>query len=342
MSTKKFTNLMQGKNYVLEQTARQEYTVEEWYLCWIENFKKTTVKRGTIDSYNCMFRFYIQPFLGSFKLRRIQGTEIQSFYNELARNDYSKSTITLIHTLLTNMFRYAYRMELIEKNPMEMVILPRARPKQTRRVLSREEQQLLLEHLAGKEIGLLVTVALATGMRCGELIGLTWENIDFAKNEIHVQEILKRDRGGDFYKDSPKTSKSRRTIPLLPQISKKLKQYKLYQEYRRKTGQLPLERTDLGNLVFLRDNGAPYSDLYFCRQLKKAVDELHEAGIPFQPVTPHCLRHTFATRALENGISAKVVQELLGHSTITLTLDLYTHVMQDTKNEEIQKMSNLF
>ncbi len=342
MSTKKFTNLMQGKNCILEQTTKLDYSVEEWYHCWLQNFKTSTVKQGTIDSYNSMFRFYIQPFLGSYKLRRIQSTEIQAFYNELARNDYSKSTITLINALLTNMFRYAYRMGLVDKNPMEMVILPRARQKQKRHVLSREEQELLQQHLEGKEIGLIVTVALATGMRSGELSGLTWENIDFEKNEIHVKEILKRGRTGGYYKDSPKTDKSRRVIPLLPQISKKLMQYKIYQEYRRSRGYYSQEQREFGHLVFLRDNGSPYSDLYFCRQLKKAAEELQNQGLAFPAVTPHCLRHTFATRALENGISAKVVQELLGHSTITLTLDLYTHVMQDTKNSEMLKLANLF
>lgn len=342
MSTKRFASLMQGRDSILAGNTIQEYTVEEWYLCWIRNFKETTVKKGTLDSYNCMFRFYIRPFLGTIKLKNLGSAEIQSFYNELAKNDYSKSTITLIHALMTNLFRYAYRMGLVEKNPMEMVILPRARKKQTRRVLSRDEQNLLLSYLKGKEIEMLVTVALATGMRLGELTGLTWNNVDFKNNEIHVLEILKKERGGDFYKDSPKTSKSCRVIPMLPQISKKLRQYKQYQDSCRHLSMLPLERHDLGKLVFLRENGAPYSDLYFCRQLKKVCDQIRADGIPFEPITPHCLRHTFATRALENGISAKVVQELLGHSTITLTLDLYTHVMQDTKTVEIQKMANLF
>ncbi|MBQ9120470.1 MAG: site-specific integrase [Lachnospiraceae bacterium] len=342
MSTKRFTNLMQGKDNLLAGNTMQEYTVEEWYLCWIRNFKEPTVKRGTLDSYNCMFRFYIGPFLGNIKLKHLNSTEIQSFYNELAKNDYSKSTITLIHALLTNLLRYAYRMGLMEKNPMEMVILPRARKKQERRVLSREEQQLLLSYIKGTEIEMIVTVALATGMRIGELSGLTWDNIDFSKNEIHVLEILKKQRGGDFYKDTPKTGKSRRTIPLLPQISSKLRKYQQLQEYWRKAGHLPQERRDLGHLVFLRENGAPFSDLFLCRQLKKAAERIEQDGIPFAPITPHCLRHTFATRALENGISAKVVQELLGHSTITLTLDLYTHVMQDTKTEEIQKIADLF
>ena len=342
MSTKRFASLMQGQNSISSGNTMQEYTVEEWYLCWIRNFKESTVKRGTIDSYNCMFNFYIKPFLGSIKLKMLNAAEIQSFYNELAKNDYSKSTITLINALLTNLFRYAYRMGLVEKNPMEMVILPRARQKQERRVLSRKEQNLLLSYLKGKDIEMLVTVALATGMRIGELTGLTWNNVDFVKNEIHVIEILKRERGGDFYKDSPKTTKSRRVIPMLPQISQKLKQLKQHQDSCRLLGLLPYERQDLGKLVFIRENGAPYSDSYLCRQLKRVSEEIQSAGIPFEPITPHCLRHTFATRALENGISAKVVQELLGHSTITLTLDLYTHVMQDTKTTEIQKMADLF
>ena len=98
MSTKKFTNLMSGKNSVLENATKREYTVEEWYNCWIRNFKESTVKRGTIDSYNCMFHFYIRPFLGHMKLNQLQGTEIQAFYNDFAGEPLSHVAHELLHT----------------------------------------------------------------------------------------------------------------------------------------------------------------------------------------------------------------------------------------------------
>ncbi len=174
----------------------------------------------------------------------------------------------------------------------------------------------------------LVIFALATGMRLGEITGLTWENVDFEKNEVNVKEILKKDPNGNFYKDVPKTSKSLRTIPILPQIAGRLQKLKKFQDRKR--------------LVFTRPDGSPYSDLQLCRLLKRIVTEINRDDIAFPKITPHCLRHTFATRALENGISAKVVQEFLGHSSVKMTLDLYTHVMHHTKAEEMQKMSELF
>lgn len=342
MSTKRFTNLMQGKDAVAATSKAKDYSIEEWYSYWRDHFKSTTVKKGTIDSYNNVFHYYINPFLGGLRLNQVSSREIQGFYNELARNGYSKATITLIHALLTNMLRHAYRLELLEKNPMDLVILPRGRQKQERRVLNKEEQELLLQYLKGNEIETLVIFALSTGMRIGEITGLTWENIDFEKNEVYICEILKKDRNGDFYKDLPKTSKSMRTIPLLPQISKRLYNHKKFQDKRRQLGRFVNEQKELGHLVFLKTDGSPYTDLYLCRQLKHIVAEINDDGFSFAPLTPHCLRHTFATRALENGIPAKVVQELLGHSSITLTLDLYTHVMPKTKTLEIQKMSSLF
>ena len=287
MSTKRFASLMQGRDTVAAAHKLQDYSVEEWYIYWRDNFKATTVKKGTIDSYNNVFYYYIKPFLGHYKLNQICSREIQGFYNELARNDYSKSTITLIHALMTNMFRHAYRLELIEKNPIDLIILPRGRQKQERRALEKEEQELLLRYLKGNDIETLVIFALSTGMRIGEIIGLTWENIDFEKNEVHIREILKKGRNGDFYKDLPKTSKSIRTIPLLPQISSRLREHKRYQENRRRLGRIKKERKDLGNLVFMKTDGSPYTDLYLCRQLKHIVTEINEGSAPGRGFRPH-------------------------------------------------------
>lgn len=184
MSTKRFASLMQGKDAALVISRKQDFFVSEWYTYWIDNFKVTTVKKGTLESYNKIFHLYIEPFLGDRKLSEVTSQEIQVFYNELAKNDYSKSTITLVHALVTNMFRHAYRLELIQKNPIDHIILPRGRQKQERHVLTRNEQDILLRYLVGNEIEELVIFALATGMRLGEMTGLTWENVDFEKNEV--------------------------------------------------------------------------------------------------------------------------------------------------------------
>ncbi|MDE6872978.1 MAG: site-specific integrase [Lachnospiraceae bacterium] len=344
MSTRRFASLMQGKDAAIVISRRQDFFLSDWYVYWMDNFKATTVKQGTIESYDKIFHLYVEPFLGDRRLSEVTSQEIQVFYNELAKNDYSKSTITLVHALVTNMFKHAYRLELIQKNPIDHIILPRGRQKQERQVLSREEQNLLLRYLVGNEIEDLVIFALATGMRLGEITGLTWENVDFERSEVHVKEILKRAPKGDFYKDIPKTSKSLRTIPILPTIVERLRRLKKFQEKRKLAGRMPRanDYECLGKLVFVRPDGSPYSDLQLCRLLKRIVTEINRDDIEFPAITPHCLRHTFATRALENGISAKVVQEFLGHSSIKLTLDLYTHVMHQTKAEEMQKMSALF
>lgn len=343
MSTKKFERLMAAKECILEGSGRRDFTLTTWYDYWRNHYKIMTVKQGTIESYDKIFSMYVEPFLGDEKLEGITGDKLQSLYNELAVNDYAKATLSLIHALLSNMFRYAYRLQLIEKNPLELVELPRCREKKSRRVLSRTEQELLLKYAKGTEIDALVFLALATGMRIGEIVGLTWNHINFEKGEIYVCEILKRSRNGEFYKDSPKTKKSVRVIPMLPQLAERLKKYREIKEwqntYRGVDGQL---HQKLGNLVFTRPDGTPYSDQIICRLLRRVVAQINRDDIRFEPITPHCLRHTFATRALENGIPAKVVQELLGHSSITLTLDLYTHVLYQTKNDEMQKMSALF
>ena len=149
MSTKRFASLMQGKNAAVANRKKKDFTVEEWYIYWRDNFKTSTVKKGTLESYNSIFKLYIHPFLGHILLADVSSVEIQNFYNELAKNNYSKATIMLIHALMTNMYRHAYRLELIEKNPMDLIIVPRGRQKKERRVLSREEQDILLRYCIG-------------------------------------------------------------------------------------------------------------------------------------------------------------------------------------------------
>ncbi|WP_051650739.1 tyrosine-type recombinase/integrase [Lachnoclostridium phytofermentans] len=337
--------------------AKEErISLNSWYETWLNEYKSMTVKKGTVESYECMYNYYVGPALGKKLLKDIRGEHIQKLYNDLSRNGYSKSTISLIHVLLGAMFKQAVKNELVKKNPVDLTTLPRGEKKKERRVLTLNEQEILLKEITGHELEPMIKLSLATGLRVGEVTGLEWRDIDFDKNEITVRGTLKCTRKGmEYYKDTPKTDKSNRSIPLLANIELMLKRYRIVQkEHKLSMGSDWKPMEGLEDLVFLREGGKPFSGQHIRQQLVHIVDSINEKYFSknsmgkdkgmdekFEYFTPHTLRHTFATRALENGIPPKVVQEILGHSSITMTLDLYTHVLPQTKAEEMKKMMML-
>ena len=338
--------------------AKQDrISLNSWYKTWIEDYKSMTVKKGTIESYDCMYQYYVKPVLGKKLLQDIRGEHIQKFYNDMVKEGYSKSTISLVHVLLKSMFKQALKNELVKKNPVDLATLPRGEKKKPRRVLSRQEQEILISYVKGHELEPIILLALASGMRIGELLGLEWNDIDFEKKEIHIRGTLKELRTGGCYKDFPKTENSKRIVPLLMKSEQMLKRTaKKQKEQKLQAGREWEPVKGLENLVFTRENGKPFTGQHVRQQLNHIVDAINEKyycedGVEvigstylkekFEYFTPHALRHTFATRALENGIPPKVVQEILGHSSITLTLDLYTHVMPQTKAKELEKIGRL-
>lgn len=197
----------------------------------------------------------------------------------------------------------------------------------------------------------LFTLALATGLRIGELLALSWGDIDFTKKTITVNKTLqymknKETNKFEYIVQTPKTRTSKRTIPLLESLVFILKRQKREQEKQiKRMGDKwePIVAAGLDNLVFTTEFGKPFDRNSINRVLTSIVNGMNkERTEPFEHFTPHTLRHTFATRCFENGIPPKVVQEYMGHSTLQMTMDLYTHVMEETKTEEIKKLEKVF
>jgi len=223
---------------------------------------------------------------------------------------------------------------MINKNIAEGTILPK-REKVEKKVLTSAEQARFIE-AAKKDItyGEIFILALATGLRIGEIVALTWNDIDFEKRQLTVNKTASytRDRGVQGLKysvtiGSPKTKSSNRVVPLLPEIVERLKAHRKLQE------------VFVGNTiwVFCHMNGREKGKVPLPNSAGRAMKQIaKEAGI--EGISPHCLRHTFATRGLENGIELRVMQELLGHSNLSMTADLYTHVLPDKKMDSMMKL----
>ena len=207
------------------------------------------------------------------------------------------------------------------------------------RILTEPEQQTFMKAVEGHRLEALYKLALATGMRRGELMALTWDCVDFKSNNIAVRGSISRVKDPDtgitaLRFSEPKTKAGRRQVPILPNIVPVLKEHKERQD---------AEKAEAGsawnseNLVFCSNVGTVIEPRRVCTTMDKITDA---AGLP--RFTFHALRHTFATRMLEANVPAKVVQDVLGHADVTLTLNTYSHVIGSTAHEQMAKINNLF
>ncbi len=324
-------------------------TVDDWFKTWMENYKKDSVKYGTYQLYQRTYKLYVQEDLGKIKLFDVRPEQIQHLYNSLNKAGYSHKTINIVSNVVYGMLKQAVRNQLIPRNPAEAATKPRKKQKkQEIRVMSKEEQKLFLKYAVDSPYYRVYVVALGTGMRSGELRALEWSDVDFKNRIIHVTGTLKFHSGEGYVKDTPKSAAGDRQIPMLEEVRRVLKeQRKAQQTLRLQLGNMWQPRPGLENLVFTSEYcrkgfGIPIGEGSLNNELKRVVQKIHDNGYSFEDITPHSLRHTFATRGLENGIPPKVMQDLLGHTSITMTLDIYSHVMPDTKAVEIQKIANMF
>lgn len=330
-----------------------DITVESWFSTWITEYKTNSVKQGTVECYKDCFLYYVKPYIGKKKLKDIRPEHIQKHYNDLMAKKYSSSTITMVHTILISMYKQAIKNKIVKENPVALATLPRNKKKTERRVMSLKEQQTFLKYAESSKYYTLYCIALFTGMRNGELRALQWKDIDFKNGIIMVNGTLKYFTGQGYVKDTPKTSSSERTIPMLEGVSRIFKQHKLEQaKLKLSMGSDWCKSGKLGDLVFVSSAGNPISESSVASDINKIVsrinlDEKQKAVreqrefVLFEHMTAHTFRHTFATRGIENGIMPKVMQEILGHSTLAMTMDLYAHVLPDMKANEMMKIAYL-
>ncbi len=223
-----------------------------------------------------------------------------------------------------------------------MVTLPKDNSTKEIKVLTTNQQKLFIEAIKDHNLEVLFLVALGTGLILGELFGLKWSDIDFSNCTLTVNRTLQRvteisrdgNRESMIIEQLPKTKNSIRTVPIPQNILSRLKDYKLEQNKNR----LKLGEAYLNNdYVFCNDLGYPIDDKRPARNLKSILTKLN-----IEPIKFHGLRHTYATRLFEANVPPKTVQVLMGHYDISITLDIYTHVMEDTKLEAVDRLNEIF
>ncbi len=211
--------------------------------------------------------------------------------------------------------------------------------KKERRVLTRAETSLFLESAKKSSYYNLFVLALETGMRVGELCGLMLEDIDFKKRVLYVRHTLcyfSRDGRYVFEMHATKTKNGTRAIPLTARAVAVLKRQLIQRQQILLKG---IETEDeYRNLVFVTRNNRPTQLFLVQEAIDSVLRKLREEHPEFERFSPFCFRHTFATRAIENGVQPKTLQKILGHASLQMTIDLYCHVTEDTLFEEMQKM----
>lgn len=288
---------------------------------------------STSDHHAYFVSHYIKPVLGEKQLGRLSPLEIQGFYSHLSKRGLSPATIRRIHGLLSAALRRAKRLRLINDNPASEVDLPKLTKKEMRS-LTVAEAQRFMETAQCDRYAALWAFALETGMRPGEYLALRWSDVDLDTGTATVQRSLVWRKDGQFEFSPPKTAKSRRKVPLSPGLVLELKAHKKAQaEERMATGPAWKDQA----LVFAASNGGPIRRENLTKRHFKPL--LKAAKLP--DIRLYDLRHCTATLLLAKGVNPKVVAERLGHSSITLTLDTYSHVLPDIQEQATNILGDL-
>jgi len=325
-------------------------TLNEWFNIWLQEYKVDHIKLSSVQTYQTMYNKRVKDILGDCPLDQIRPFHLQKIFNTLLRNKLSSGYLHCIHAMMHNIFQIAVNNDLLVKNPCTGVTLPNEYS-QKPKVLTLEEQQELLQFLnqdKWKKHQPMITIMLGTGVRVGELLALTWTDVDFENKSISINKSLAylKDENNHFHfqTTTPKTRTSCRTIPMSHSVEVSLKQQKIWLQEQR-CNECWQPKAKFENLVFPNKYGHPQQRGAVQRILNRIVSAMNTRNshniIPMPPLHPHILRHSFATRCFEVGIPAKTIQMLLGHNSIQLTMDIYTHVSEEKKKVDMEKLNQI-
>lgn len=307
-------------------------TVKEYLDKWLETAARPRVSRRTADGYASLLKRYVHAPLGGKRLDGLRALDIQKIYGDMQTRGLSARVIRHTHSALHNALKQAVRWGMIARNPSDLVELPKV-PHKERRVLSPDEAAKFLQIANTMPHGLIFAVALLSGMRPEEYLALQWSDIDFERNTAQVKRALVWHKK-EWSFDEPKTARSRRTLYLPAFLLKQLAAHK-HKQAEKKVKFGPAWHPF--NLVFCSETGTPLQIPNLTYRYFRPI--LAKAELPC--IRLYDLRHTCATLLLIAEEHPKVVSERLGHASIVITLDTYSHVlpsMQQAASERLERI----
>ncbi|MBQ8001872.1 MAG: site-specific integrase [Clostridia bacterium] len=358
VKTKLRNILTEIENNTYSEQGKMLFT--DWLKEWLEVYAKPNVKPSTFDSYHGYVYKHIIPWFPKVAIKDLRADTLQRFLNDKLKSGrldkiknpetgkletrpggLSEKTIKNIYNMVHAALKQAYINGITQRNIADMVKPPKQKRKEID-VFTLEEQEKIIRTVKGshERLAFGITLALFTGIRAGELSGLKWEDIDFEKSEMKIRRTLNRVGSHDGVSKTkivigePKSERSKRTIPLQGFILAMLKQWKIRQIWEQKrAGEL---YNDDG-YVLANEFGGYVENRTYRDTYTKILQEAEVRYLHF-----HCLRHTFATRALEAGFDIKALSDILGHADASTTLNRYGHALPDHKRAAMEKLNFLY
>ena len=277
-----------------------EETFGHFAQMWYDLYKKPYLRENSLKY---VLNQHILPVIGGYRLRDISPMQIQAIMVSLCKKSNSLQSKVLIH--LRSIFKAAQENGLVAKSPVSSMLKPGGRRTAEKTALTPQEGRLLVERVTNPRANTFLLIALHTGMRRGEILGLKWEDIDFESKVIHVRHNAILGKGATSIQDTLKTDAGRRDLPLSEELEERL---------------VKCRHISRSKFVLAMKNGKPLTQSAY-----KSMWKLVERELPENHVTAHVLRHTYITRLFEAGLDIKEIQYLAGHSTVDMTLRVYTH-----------------
>lgn len=299
---------------------------------WSRDWATTNVSPKTLERYNELIRNQIHPHIGNRPIQKLRPVDLNELYAKLLRDRLAPRTVGHVHRLLHRAFSFAMTWDVIQKNVVSSVRPPRV-PEEEIEIIREDDIKTVLQKLHGRPLYPIVTLALATGMRRGELLALRWQDVDLDGGMLRVERSLEETKAGLRFK-APKTKQGRRSITIPPSIIAELRAYWKDQQERRLAigaGKAPADA-----LVFAAWDGSPRSPNALSKEWKAAMTEAE------MKVSLHALRHTHASSLIAAGVDVLTISRRLGHASPSITLDVYGHLFKNIDDRAAQVIEALF
>ena len=331
--------IAENENHI---SVKENITLDKWFEYWIEVYKKKSVRPNTLREYTHIYNKSISPYIGNYNINSITKSVIQNLILKADDSGYGYERQNKIKIILSDMFSKAMDDEFLVKNPAKSVRIY-GKKKISAKALSKDEQEIFFECCAGTFYDNLFNIAVNTGLRPGELFALTEKDINLEEGYIDVNKTLVYQKYLDddckvFHVEPPKTCQSYRKVPMnslcRKYIERQIRQKNVIGSKR------PKEKNDY---LFTTKFNTPLNSQIYSDAIKAVIDMINvskSCDEEMEYFSGHTFRHTFATRCFEAGVSPKVVQSYLGHATLQMTMDLYTHVMPEKLNSDIERIAS--
>lgn len=309
------------------------YTVQSWIEKRlnekISGLDKNPISEQTYITYHSYVSAHIYPQIGDIPLHELTKEDIEKMY-VVECSDMAQGTIELIKIIFKDALKVAVKRGIIPNNPHEDVAPSFGKKQKKVEAFTREEQQKIINYLLSSDDfrDPVFYFLISTGVRVGEATALSWSDVDFSKNIIHVRKTVAHVKDGYIIKDQTKTESGMRDIPISSKLAKWLKSHKKKLD----------SKKNVQDLVFPNMRYSSFAPPSLTKRWQTILRV--ELQIPYKSI--HALRHTYATRCLEEGIPVNTVSKLLGHSKPSITMDIYQSVLPDLKKQAIEKIEHLF